>query len=386
MFKRPKYFVAKGLVNLVVVGIVVANTQQSLPAIPPVSSTLPNQQLPISKPLKVVFFGSSTTVGFGTTRGDRRWTTLLSKYLGWQEVNEGLSGSTISTWNWPGKPQSLASGLERWRSNVLSRHPDRVVMLYGVNDIFRQIPLGQTDQLGTYSGDLNKMLTDMAKEFRPNQLISISSQPNQATLEQRAPYDASLSAVTTKVGGYFIDGQTAFSVADLPGYAADGLHLNDLGHAAFASFLANKMVELGLEQAPPNAQGGNQLTGQLQPLPGKTMLIDQLKPLTFGRLKTIEAQWVGSGQARLAVVRPTGRGGYELLYRTPILTVNQGISRVAVPNWWVLEGDRLAVWSDRNCIGGWPVVSPNIGHFALPDMTPTQGKNMPQAIAILAVN
>jgi lysophospholipase L1-like esterase len=386
MVKLPKSVVARGLVSLVVVSTVVASTQQSLPAILPISSTLSYQQLPIPKPLKVVFFGSSTTVGFGTTRGDRRWTTLLSKYLGWQEVNEGLSGSTISTGNWPGKPKSLASGLERWRSNVLSRHPDRVVMLYGVNDIFRQIPLGQTDQLGTYNGDLNKMLTDMAKEFRPDQLINISSQPNQATLERRAPYDVSLLAVTTKVGGYFIDGQAAFPVADLPGYAADGLHLNDLGHAAFASFLANKMVELGLELAPPNVPGGNQLTGQLQPLPGKTLLIDQLKPLAFGRLKTIEAQWVGSGQARLAVVRPTGRGDYELLYRTPLLTVNQGMSRVAVPNWWVLEGDRLAIWSDHSCIGGSPLAASSIGHWAVPDLTPTVGQSMPQAIAIRAVN
>ncbi len=95
---------------------------------------------------------------------------------------------------------------------------------------------------------------------------------------------------------------------DLPAFAADGLHLNDLGHAAFASFIANKMVELGLDVAPPPAQGGNQLTGELSPLPGKTMLIDEAHPLSFGRLSALEAQWVGSGKARLAVVRPNGRG------------------------------------------------------------------------------
>ncbi len=383
MVRLPKLLVSI-LTSLMVVSVLVISSQRSWPAALPVTTS--TQQLATKKSPKVVFFGSSTTVGFGTTRGDRRWTTLLSKYLGWQEINEGLSGSTISTGDWPGKPKYLEAGVERWRRNVLDRHPDRVVMLYGVNDAFRQVALGQADQLGTYNGDLNKMLTDMAQEFRPDQLISISSQPNQATVDRRAPYDAGLLAVAQKVGSYFIDGQEAFPITDLPAYAADGLHLNDLGHATFASFLANKMVDLGLATAPPNAQGGNRFTDKLEPLPSLTMMIDQLHPLTFGRLKAIEARWINSGKARLAVVRPDGRGNYELIYRTPLLTVTKGTSQVTVPNWWVLAGDRLAVWSDRNCVGGVPVDSPSMGHFASPDTNTALGQNMPQAIAIRAIN
>lgn len=381
-----------GLIGLISWLIVVVFTQSSIPALANNSEPL------VSNTPTVVFFGSSTTVGFGTIRGDRRWTTLLSKYLGWKEINEGLSGSTISNADWPDKPKYLESGLQRWRRNVLSRKPDRVVLLYGANDAYRKIPLGQANELNTYNGDLNQMMTEMAKELRPQQLINISSQPNQATIDRREPYDAGLLAATKKVGAYFIDGQAAFPSADLPAYAADGLHLNDLGHSLFASYVANKIVELGLEPAPPKARGGNQLSDTLEALPGKTLLIDRAQPLNFGRIQAIEVQWVSDSKARLAVVRPNGRGGYELVYRTPLLTVRKGTEQVAVPNWWVLKGDRLALWSEGNSIGGtsFPTVSnghlalplPTFsnGYLALPSSIPRPGQYFPQRLAIRTVN
>jgi GDSL-like Lipase/Acylhydrolase family len=144
MVKFAKY-IAGHLLGLVSIGCCVLDLQLLI-ANPSPQPTAPikatDPQPPIKKLPKVVFFGSSTTVGFGTTRGDRRWTTLLSRYLGWEEINEGLSGSTVSVALRDKELASVPSGLERWRSNVLARHPDRVVMLYGVNDAFRQISLG----------------------------------------------------------------------------------------------------------------------------------------------------------------------------------------------------------------------------------------------------
>jgi lysophospholipase L1-like esterase len=316
---------------------------------------------------KVVFFGSSSTVGFGTTRGDRRWTTLLSRYLGWEEINEGLSGSTVSTALRDKELASVPSGLERWRSNVLSRHPDRVVILYGVNDAFRRITLGTATQSGTYSGDLTKMLMGMAQEFKPHQLIISSSQPNQATLDRRKDYDRILADTTNQIGGYYIDaGKEAFPLSDLPDYSADGLHLNNLGHAVLASYMANKIVDLGLEPAPPQAQGGNLIEQQLQPLPGGFLDIDLHHPLTFGRVRSIETKWVAPGRARIAIVRPDGRGGYEAIYRTSIFNVTPGTSLIEVPNWWVLDYDRLAVWTEGNCLGGYALSTNSVSHLAVP--------------------
>jgi lysophospholipase L1-like esterase len=356
------------------------------------SMTAQNSQPQPKKLPKVVFFGSSSTVGVGTTRGDRRWTTLMSRYLGWEEINEGLSGSTVSTALRGKELASVPSGLERWRTNVLSRKPDRVIILYGVNDAFRRIKLGTGTQPGTYSGDLTKMLTGMAQEFQPHQLIISTSQPNQATLDRRQDYDRILQATTNQIGGYFIDaGKEAFPRSDLADYSADGLHLNNLGHAVFASYMANKMVNLGLEPAPPQAQGGNSSLDRVQPLPGGFFYIDLHHPLTFGRVRSIETKWVAPGRARIAIFRPDGRGGYEAIYRTAIFNVTPGTAQIEVPNWWVLDYDRLAVWTEGNCLGGYELPPNTNGHLAVPqgqivrDVPANRGRLTPQALAIRTI-
>ncbi len=392
---RTSKYMAGYLLGLVITGICLLGTQppiaNSLPQ-PTGSTTAQNSPSQPRKLPKVVFFGSSSTVGFGTTRGDRRWTTLLSRYLGWEEINEGLSGSTVSTALRGKELASVPSGLERWRENVLSRKPDRVIILYGVNDAFRRITLGTATQPGTYSGDLTKMLTGMAQEFQPHQLIISSSQPNQATLDRRQDYDRILQATTSQIGGYFIDaGKEAFPPSDLADYSADGLHLNNLGHAVFASYMANKMVDLGLEPAPPQAQGGNFSQNPIQSLPGGFFYIDLHHPLTFGRVRSIETKWVAPGRARIAIVRPDGRGGYEAIYRTSIFNVTPGTAQIEVPNWWVLDDDRLAVWTEGNCLGGYELPPNSSGHLAVPqgnlirDIPASRGHLAPQSLAIRTI-
>lgn len=368
-----------------------ANAVSTHAANPRSPSTQTIAQAPAAKKApKVVFFGSSTTVGFGTTRGDRRWTTLLSRYLGWDEINEGLSGSTVSTaLRKTAELADVPSGLERWRKNVLSRKPDRVVILYGVNDAFRGIEIGKPEQRGTYSGDLTKMLADMSKELKPQQLIIASSQPNRATLERREPYDRILAATADRIGSYYLDaGKEAFPESDLADYSADGLHMNNLGHAIFASYMANKMVDLGIAPAPRQSQGGNHSQNPLQALPGGYLYIDLHRPLTFGRIKSIETKWVAPGRARIAIVRPDGRGGYEAIYRTNIVNVTPGVKTIEVPNWWVLDYDRLAVWTEGNCLGSYTLAPNSIGNLAVPqgqivrDIPADRGKVGSGAIAV----
>jgi lysophospholipase L1-like esterase len=293
---------------------------------------------------------------------------LLSRYLGWQEINESLSGSTLSKAPRTGKSLPTAAAVQRWREAIVPRHPDLVLMLYGANDAYWKLPLGDTvnPKPATFRGDLETMLTGMTKAFPADRLVVITPQPNQATLDRRSPYDLALQEGSKKVGAYFIDaGNKAFSIEELPNYSADGLHLNNLGHAALASYIAGKLVDMGIATPPPIAQGGNKLPETTEALSGGFLRIDGDRPLSFGEIHTISARWVTSGRARFAVMRPDGRGGYEVVYRTPIFDVTSGVMATKVPRWWVLDGDRLAVWTDKNCLGSQTDDGKNPHHMAM---------------------
>ena len=335
------------------------------------NSQVLSKALPISQmttPPKVVFFGSSTTVGLWASRGDRRWSTLLSRYMGWQEINESLSGSALSKASRDGKPLRTAAAVQRWREAIAPRHPDLVVMLYGVNDAYWKLPLGDdvNPEPATFRGDLKTMLISMAQVFRPDRIVVVTPQPNQATRDRRSPYDLALKEGAQKIGANFIDaGQEAFPIEELSNYSADGLHLNNLGHAALASYIAGKLVDIGVVTPPPITKGGNNLPEAKEALSGGFLRIDVDRPLSFGEIRSISARWLTSGQARFALMRPDGRGGYEIIYRTPKFNVSKGITETKVPRWWVLEGDRLAVWTDGNCLGSQSAEAESIHHLAI---------------------
>ncbi|TYQ25216.1 SGNH/GDSL hydrolase family protein [Pseudanabaena sp. UWO311] len=338
---------------------------------PVINSQVLSKAFPINQmttPPKVVFFGSSTTVGLWASRGDRRWSTLLSRYMGWQEINESLSGSTLSKASRDGKPLRTTAAVQRWREAITPRHPDLVVMLYGVNDAYWKLPLGDevNPKPATFRGDLETMLTGMAQVLRPDRLVVVTPQPNQATRDRRSPYDLALKEGANKIGANFIDaGQEAFPIDELSNYSADGLHLNNLGHAALASYIAGKLIDIGVVTPPPMAKGGNNIPEAREALSGGFLRIDVDRPLSFGVIRSISARWLTSGQARFALMRPDGRGGYELIYRTPKFAVSKDITETKVPRWWVLEGDRLAVWTDGNCLGSQSTETTAIHHLAI---------------------
>jgi lysophospholipase L1-like esterase len=295
---------------------------------------------------RVAFFGSSTMAGAGASRQDRRMTSLLSTYLGWEEVNAAKGGSLLSDYA-KNNPKVPPSALQRWESAVAAKHPDRVLLMYGANDMHSQVPMS------VFEPAVAELLGDLKTVVKPEDLMVVTPQPVLKTNGDRNLYASALEAGATAAGVQSINPGQVISAADMPEFSApDGIHLNDQGHAILASYMAAKLADAGFVPAAPIAHGGNAVRGQLAPMAAGHMLIDDKSPLSNGEVRRIETQFTGKGTAVVGVVRPNGKGGFDLVYKTKPVAVQAGTETIDVPRWRVLEGDRLAVWADGQIVGG----------------------------------
>ncbi len=196
---------------------------------------------------EVLFLGSSTTFGVGATARDRRWTTLLAHAAGWREWNEGLPGSTLTDGAGP-------SGVPSAESRLLTlsrRHaPAAVVVMYGANDVWRGVPVGEVGQPGTFRNAAAVVLRGLRAAFPRAVLVVCTPQPCRRLRAARAPYDEALAAEAARVGAVLVRGGVAFPDEEIPRYSADAIHLNDLGQVALASHVARALAAAGLMRDP----------------------------------------------------------------------------------------------------------------------------------------
>lgn len=55
-------------------------------------------QVALGRPSQIaVFYGDSVTAGVGATTSNLRWSSLVCAYKGWQEVNNGIAGTTLQS-------------------------------------------------------------------------------------------------------------------------------------------------------------------------------------------------------------------------------------------------------------------------------------------------
>jgi lysophospholipase L1-like esterase len=294
---------------------------------------------------RVVFFGSSTTEGAGASRRDRRYTALVSQYLGWEEINAGKGGSRLTNQG-QGAQGVPPSALMRWQTDVAAKKPDRIVLMYGANDMHKKVPMSQ------YKPAIAELLTNLKGVVGPANLVVATPQPVLKTAGNRPIYDAALEEGAKAAGLASIDAEHCLPPEQLAEFSHDNWHLNDLGHAALASYMAAQMTDLGWAPKAPVATGGNAVTASVAPMAAGKMLVDDTTPLSAGELGGIAAQFTGSGTAVLGVVRPNKAGGLDLVYKTGNLAVTAGTHTVDVPRWRVLDGDRLAVWTSGTSIAG----------------------------------
>jgi lysophospholipase L1-like esterase len=190
-----------------------------------------------------LFFGSSTTRGAGASTPDRRWSSLLSRASGWSEVNAGLSGTTLTDRPGPGR---APSGEARWRSLLEGERPAIVFVMYGANDARIGIPIGASGAPGTFRHAAATVLRGLRAAFPGAVVVLVTPQPARRLEAVRAPYDAALAAEATSAGALVVDGLAAFPADALLDHAADAIHLNDRGHAAFAAHVERALAAAGV--------------------------------------------------------------------------------------------------------------------------------------------
>lgn len=79
----------------------------------------------------IIFFGNSITEGMGASKGND-FPNIISKKLGISVINAGISGNTTQ------------DALCRIDSDVIEKDPLLVILEFGANDFFRNIPLNET--------------------------------------------------------------------------------------------------------------------------------------------------------------------------------------------------------------------------------------------------
>lgn len=203
---------------------------------------------PLAPGAEVLFLGSSTTAGVGASARDHRWTTLLSRAAGWREWNEGLPGSTLTDGR---GPAGVPSAESRLRALSLRHTPAAVVVMYGANDVWRGVPIGEVGQPGTFRNAASALLHGLRAAYPRAVLVVCTPQPCQRLHAARAPYDEALAAEAARIGAVLVRGSAAFGAEEIPRYSADAIHLNDLGQAALAAHVARALSSAGLMRDPP---------------------------------------------------------------------------------------------------------------------------------------
>ena len=195
--------------------------------------------------IKAAFFGASTVAGDGASSPEKRFTTVICRTLGWDEINLGVGGSTMVGRDDKGMIVDEESGIGRV-PDILHAAPNIVVILYGANDFGQSRLLGEPDkfQQGTFLWDYDTVVRGLIENLPDTKIVlstlvyrADADTPNAEgmTLEDyngvirqiAARYDLPLAEAY--VG-------SAISKSNFAGLSADDAHLNDEGHQRLAAF------------------------------------------------------------------------------------------------------------------------------------------------------
>lgn len=200
---------------------------------------------------KAVFFGASTVEGAGASRPEKRFSTIVAQTLGWEEVNLGIGGTTVTGRDDEGQVTDENSGLGRV-PDVLDAQPDVVLILYGANDFAQSRPLGAVQQFrqGTFFWDYDTMLRGLLFVLHPGQIVlstafyrADAATPNALGLTL-SDYNRAIREVGARHNVRVLDAYADAGMDDDNWHklSDDGIHPNDAGHECLAAFFIQSMM------------------------------------------------------------------------------------------------------------------------------------------------
>lgn len=214
---------------------------------------------------KIVILGSSTAFGTGASPVEKSWVNLLATWL-----SENTVGATVTNLALGGfdTEDVLPSGdAERNITKALSLSPDIIIVNLPSNDVANGIPVSTT---------INnlKTLRSLA-EAQGVRIFFTTTQPrNFGTQAQRDLLLQSAQEIRASFGNYVIDIYDELAnAADLTIkaiYNADGIHVNNDGHAyifdttkkKILSWVTSFEVQRSLAEAGPFVSAGRSYTGE----------------------------------------------------------------------------------------------------------------------------
>ena len=186
----------------------------------PTSSTTPSyvQALPV-----VAFIGDSFTAGAGASSYATQWTSLVSRYYGWDQRNFGVGGSGYVT---SGHDNGATNYLGRV-AEVAAQEPSFVIVSGGLNDI-------ATSTDDQFVAAVNQTYAALRQALPHATIVGITPFYDAQTPPDRlAAMAAEVRSAVQAVGGTYLD--IGDPLLDQPqDISADGVHPNDSGYAALA--------------------------------------------------------------------------------------------------------------------------------------------------------
>ena len=203
----------------------------------PASATTPDQPVPASDTLTVVFFGDSLTAGYGLASPDLAYPALVGARLEAagvpaRVVNAGVSGETS------------AGGLSRVTWALRQTPPDVFVLALGANDGLRGIdPAVTRDNLGA--------ILDAVEAAAPDARLVVAGMealPNYGEdygSRFRAVFPAVAEAHGAALVPFLLDGVAGVAALNQP----DGVHPTAEGQRVLAETVAEVLVPVAREAA-----------------------------------------------------------------------------------------------------------------------------------------